>query len=167
MAAQAKAAITRLYASFKNSDGEGMAACYHPEASFSDPVFPSLRGREVGDMWRFLCATKADPASRTFSNVEASDDGLTGSAHWEAHYKFPLSGNPVHNVIEAKFTFRDGLIYEHRDSFDFYWWSRQAFGIQGLVLGWSAFFQARVQSAIRNRMDTYLRDRSTAEAPVP
>ena len=115
-------------------------------------------------MWRFLCARKADPATRTFSAVTASRDGTTGSAHWEAHYKFPLNGNPVHNVIEARFTFKDGLILEHRDSFDFFWWARQAFGLQGLVLGWTSVFQARVQASVRSRMDAYLAERPALSA---
>jgi hypothetical protein len=159
------ALINRLYTAFKNSDGEAMAACYHPEATFSDPVFPALRGREVGDMWRFLCAKKADPESRTFSGVLVSDDGATGSAHWEARYKFPLNGNAVHNVIDARFRFLDGLIVEHRDTFDFYWWARQAFGLQGLALGWTSFFQTRVQESIRARMDAFVKSRgSSSEA---
>ena len=159
MASPSEALITRLYTAFQNSDGEAMAACYHNDATFSDPVFPNLRGREVGDMWRFLNAKKADPASRTFSSVTASSDGMTGSAHWEARYKFPLNGNAVHNVIDASFVFRDGLIFEHRDTFDFYWWARQAFGLQGLALGWTGFFQAKVQASIRQRLDKFIASR--------
>lgn len=159
--ANARATIDRLYTAFINSDGDAMASCYHPDATFSDPVFPSLKGREVGDMWRFLCAKKADPSSRTFTAVHVSEDGKTGSAHWEARYKFPLNGNPVHNSIDASFTFVDGLIYDHCDSFDFYWWSRQAFGLQGLVLGWTAFFQVKVQQSIRARFDAFVKTSAT------
>ena len=46
----------------------------------------------------------------TFRDVRADD--VRGSAHWEARYTFTLTGLPVHNVIEAAFTFKDGLILQ-------------------------------------------------------
>ncbi|MFT4048815.1 MAG: nuclear transport factor 2 family protein [Solirubrobacterales bacterium] len=38
--------IERFYAAFASRDGETMAACYAPDATFSDPVFPDLSGYE-------------------------------------------------------------------------------------------------------------------------
>ena len=51
--------IRRFYDAFAALDGAAMAACYHPQASFSDPVFPDLRGAEPGAMWRMLTAAAA------------------------------------------------------------------------------------------------------------
>jgi hypothetical protein len=45
-----KAVIERLYQAFQKQDGAAMAACYHPDATFSDPVFPNLKGKEIGAM---------------------------------------------------------------------------------------------------------------------
>jgi ketosteroid isomerase-like protein len=36
--------IERFYAAFGRKDGDAMAACYAPDARFSDPVFGELRG---------------------------------------------------------------------------------------------------------------------------
>lgn len=44
-----------------------------------------------------------------------------GSGHWEAKYTF--EGNAVHNVIDTKFEFRDGLIVKQTDSFNLWTWS--------------------------------------------
>ena len=46
--------IERFYQAFQRLDGEAMAACYAPQATFHAPAFGELRGREVGDMWRLL-----------------------------------------------------------------------------------------------------------------
>jgi hypothetical protein len=154
------ALITRLYSCFKESDGDGMAACYHPDATFSDPVFPHLAGCQVGDMWKMLNSKKADPSSRTFGNIHVSPDGQSGTAHWEAKYKFPLNGLPVHNIIEAAFEFKDGLIFKHTDAFDFYWWSRQAFGYQGFLLGWTEFFKTKVRSTLSAKLEAFVKSRS-------
>jgi len=47
--------ITRFYSAFAKLDHASMAACYHPDAEFSDPVFPDLHGRQIGMMWKMLC----------------------------------------------------------------------------------------------------------------
>ena len=119
-----------------------MASCYTPDATFRDPVF-ELQGERVGAMWRMLCERGKDLRVE-FSDVHA--DGDRGSAHWQAWYRFSKSGRPVHNVIHAEFRFRDGLICEHVDSFDFWRWSRQALGASGLLLGWSGWLRRKVGS---------------------
>mgnify|MGYP000423281271 CR=1 FL=1 len=50
----------------------------------------------------------------------------------------------------------DGLIIEHRDSFDFYRWSRQALGVPGLLLGWSSFLQNKVRAQAAANLKRYL-----------
>jgi ketosteroid isomerase-like protein len=50
-AAAANAAlIERFYAAFTRRDPSGMLACYHPEVTFSDPVFPALDAEGVATM---------------------------------------------------------------------------------------------------------------------
>ncbi len=138
-----RALVTRFYEAFARRDGAAMAACYHPEARFSDPAFPDLRGAQIGAMWTMLCQ-RAQDFSLTFRDVQA--DGERGSAHWEAKYLFSKTGRQVHNIIDAEFAFRDGLIVSHDDRFDFWRWSRQALGPAGLLLGWSGFLRAKVQA---------------------
>ena len=107
-------------------------ACYAPTVTFSDPVFPDLVGDQARGMWRMLCARGKDLRIE-FRDVRAGDH--TGSAHWEAWYTFSSTSKPVHNVIDATFTFSDGLIVTHVDRFDLYRWSRQALGVTGVLLG--------------------------------
>ena len=120
--AEHEALIERFYAAFKAGDGDGMAACYADEVHFSDPVFPNLHGEAAGDMWRMLCESAPQI---TFSGIRADD--RWGVAQWTADYEL-IDGNPVHNVIEARFEFQDGKIVRHIDRFDFAVWARMAFG---------------------------------------
>ena len=122
--------IQRFYAAFNDHDGDTMAACYTPDAHFWDPVFQDLNGAEPGAMWRMLTGRAPD---LTVHLAAFSSDGDTGSAHWIAHYTFSQTGRPVVNDIQASFRFRDGLIADHRDEFDFTKWARQAIGIAGLL----------------------------------
>lgn len=136
------ALITRLYEAFQRCDGEAMAACYAPNAQFSDPVFPDLQGPRAGHMWRMLTSQAAD-LKVEFSDVHADDS--VGRAHWEAWYTFSATGRKVHNIIEAEFTFADGLIATHRDDFDLHAWTKQALGLPGILLGWSSFLQNKIR----------------------
>ena len=142
------ALLGRFYAAFAALDGATMQACYANDARFEDPVF-TLHGRDrIGAMWRMLCdATRAK--GRDVWKLETSGivaDAAGGRAHWEAHYRFSASERLVHNVIDAQFTFAGGLIATHRDSFDFWRWSRQALGPPGLLLGWTPLLHNKVRA---------------------
>jgi hypothetical protein len=52
----------------------------------------------------------------------------------------------VVNEIDASMRFEDGLIIEHRDSFDFWKWSRMALGPSGLLLGWTPMVRNKVRA---------------------
>lgn len=126
--------IARLYRGLDEHDGEVMAACYRPDARFTDPAFGDLTGEEAGDMWRML-TSRAEDLDVELAEHEAEGD--TGSAHWIATYTFGQTGRKVVNDVRARFRFEDGLITEHVDDFSYWTWSRQALGPAGLLLGWS------------------------------
>ena len=84
-------------------------------------------------------------------------DDTTGSAHWDAHYRFSATGRIVDNSVDARFTFTpDGLIATHRDSFAFWTWSRQALGTPGLLLGWSPMLRKKVRATAAANLVNYL-----------
>lgn len=138
-----KHVIEQFYGAFAARDAEAMRRCYHPKVRFSDPVFTDLRGPEVMKMWRMLLGRSADLAIEL---GEHSAEGASGSARWTARYTFSRTGRHVVNEIDATFTFEDGLIIEHLDSFDFWKWSRMALGTSGLLLGWSPQVKKKVRA---------------------
>lgn len=139
-----KELIERFYTAFAAGDVETMASCYHEDARFSDPVFPDLDGKdEVMKMWRTLVG-RSDDINIVLGDHAADD--RRGTAHWTATYTFTTTGRPVVNEIDAAMIFRDGLIVDHKDSFDFWKWSRQALGTPGLLLGWSPMLKKKVQA---------------------
>jgi ketosteroid isomerase-like protein len=145
--------IERFYAAFAARDGEAMATCYTPDAHFSDPVFVDLRGTEPGAMWTMLTRRASDLDVRL---VEHAAEGDGGSARWIAHYTFTQTGRPVVNDVRATFRFSDGLIADHRDSFDFSRWARQALGPSGRLLGWTPFFRTAVRRRARAGLDHFI-----------
>jgi ketosteroid isomerase-like protein len=135
--------IERFYGAFAAKDADGMEACYHPQVSFSDPVFTDLHGEDVMRMWRMLLS-RSDDLEIVLGNHSA--DGTSGTAHWTARYTFSRTGRHVVNEIDASMRFEDGLIIEHRDSFDFWKWSRMALGPSGLLLGWTPMVRNKVRA---------------------
>jgi ketosteroid isomerase-like protein len=149
--------IQSFYTSFQNLDAEGMKKCYHPNIQFSDPVFPSLQGKEAGAMWAMLIGNlgkNKDGWRLECRSVQATE--TEGSCHWEAYYTFSATGRQVHNIIDACFVFQDGLIVQHTDSFDFYRWARMAFGWTGILLGWTPFFNQKVQARVNGLLSKYM-----------
>jgi hypothetical protein len=134
--------IENFYRAFHARDAAQMARSYHDQARFSDPVFPNLDAAGVRAMWTMLTSRAND------LTVEASDfsfDGDRGRCKWVARYTFTATKRFVENRIDASFVFKDGLIVEHNDNFDFWRWSRQALGPAGLVLGWSPVLRNKVR----------------------
>ena len=136
--------IRTFYEAFQRRDAAAMGRCYTADVVFSDPVFTHLVGDQARGMWTMLCERGKDLRVE-FTDVAA--DAATGRAHWEAWYTFSATGRAVHNVIEARFRFRDGLIAEHTDSFSLARWAAQALGLKGVLLGWAP----PVQNAIRKQ----------------
>ena len=153
MAANGAQLIEEFYDAFNRRDGDRMAACYAPDARFSDPVFPGLRGTEPGAMWRMLTGQATDLSVEL---LEHETDGVRGSAHWLARYTFTRTGRPVVNDVRATFRFADGLIAEHTDEFDFHRWARQALGAPGLLLGWTPVLRGATQKRARASLDAFL-----------
>jgi ketosteroid isomerase-like protein len=145
--------IEAFYTAFQARDAATMAAAYHLDATFTDPVF-RLRGTEVGDMWRMFCA-RGDDLEVEFSDVTADDE--RGSARWEARYTYSPTGRPVHNRIVASFLFDEGRIAEHRDDFDLAAWAKQALGLSGLLLGRTNFMQSRIRAQAATQLARYRR----------
>src|SRR5205807_4261446 len=103
-------------------------ACYHPEVTFSDPVFPSLDAAGAATMWRMLCERGKDLVL-TASDIRA--DESSGTARWIAQYTFTMTGRKVTNRIVAGFDFKDGLIVRHVDRFSLWRWAAMALGPKG------------------------------------
>ena len=153
--------IECFYGAFARLDADTMAACYAPDAVFDDEAF-SLRGaREVGGMWKMLCQTTAgNPTAREVWRLAWRDiraDDTSGQAHWDAHYRFSSTGRIVDNSIDARFSFNPtGQIASHRDSFDFWSWSRQALGAPGYLLGWTPLLRNKVRAQADASLRSFL-----------
>lgn len=131
-----------------------MQACYAPDARFSDPVFRDLNYEETCAMWAMLVSAGKD-LEVTFSDVNTTGGGRA-SANWQATYTFSATGRKIVNNIQATFELQDGKIYRHQDQFNFYRWAQQAFGPTGYLIGWTPFFQKKVQASARRSLEKYM-----------
>ncbi|MES2387944.1 MAG: nuclear transport factor 2 family protein [Bacteroidota bacterium] len=143
-----EALILRFYTCFQNKDYYGMQASYAENATFTDDVFIDLNAAQARAMWEMLIKSGKD-LSLEFSNIHA--DGRVVRAQWTATYTFSRTGNKVINKITSEFVIANGKIVKHTDSFNFYTWAKQAFGITGLLLGATSYFRNKIRrTALEN-----------------
>jgi hypothetical protein len=145
--------IRQFYEAFQNKDYKTMQNAYHSEAIFNDPVFQNLSAQEVKAMWQMLTTSGTD------LRIECSDvsaDDRSGKCLWQAWYTFTTTGRKVHNVIHAKFEFRNGKVYRHDDQFNFWRWSKMALGTPGLLLGWTPLIRNKVRKMARKRLEKFI-----------
>ena len=153
MSAANQQLLETFYTAFQQRDHAGMAACYHSEVVFNDPVFRNLVGWRAGAMWRMLCERGKDLVV-THSDLQADD--RSGSGRWEARYTFSGSGLPVHNTIQASFEFQDGKIIKHTDDFNLTAWMGMALGTKGKLLGWLPPVQNAARSKAMSQLEYYI-----------
>lgn len=149
---QNEALINRFYSAFREHNGPAMAACYHPQATFNDPVFGDLSSAEVKAMWPMLLEVSKGKLNIDYHHVNVQQ-GI-GGAQWDARYVFSATGFPVINHIQARFEFKDGLIYRHQDTFDIQQWRSQAFGIFGTLFG--SLLQDTIAGQARKSLQIYM-----------
>lgn len=156
-----KELIEKFYTAFNQLDAETMASCYHKDIVFSDPVFGTLEGVHAANMWRMLCKSQTTETFKVaFNNV--SVNGNFGRADWDAQYLFSKTGRKVHNKIEARFEFKDGLIFRHIDDFNLHQWAKQALGFKGLLLGGTRFFQRKLNAQTKGMLNKYESKKKTS-----
>ncbi|HEY5634196.1 MAG TPA: nuclear transport factor 2 family protein [Burkholderiaceae bacterium] len=144
-----EALVRRYFDALARLDGEAMAACLHPLASYTDPVFPDLRGDEVGWRWRALTGGATD--------MHLAYDILFGDerkaqVQWQASYRFAASGRKVSNRVLTTLTFWDGKIVRQTDEYDFRRWARASLGAPGWLLGWLPALQRAAQRRARSQL---------------
>lgn len=148
-----KLLIEKFYTAFREKDYTTMQSCYADDAVFNDEVFTNLNADEVRAMWEMLLKRGKD-LELSFSNITATN--ITASAHWVASYTFSATGRKVINRIDASFEIKDGKITKHTDSFSFYKWSSQAFGLMGILFGWTDFLKKKVQRKAMLSLEAYM-----------
>ncbi|ADY28478.1 limonene-1,2-epoxide hydrolase [Cellulophaga lytica] len=153
--------IKKFYTSFSNADVNGMLSCYHDNIIFTDPAFGTLKGDRAKAMWQMLLSKSNGGTQITFNTIKTNKN--TGSVHWKAVYNYGPKKRSVVNNITANFTFLDGKIIEHTDSFNLWKWSKQALGISGYLLGWSSFLKTKIQTKTNNLLDKFISSSKNTE----
>lgn len=148
--------ITTFYTAFQNKDFKTMQQFYADNASFSDAVFKNLDAVQVRAMWQMLI-TGAKDLNVEFNNVIG--DEKEGSADWVATYTFSKTGKKVVNRIHAHFTFEQGKIVDHTDTFNFPVWAKQALGLSGFLLGRTRYLKNKVQTMAKKNLNSFMKIR--------
>lgn len=143
-----------LYEGLKARDAQKMGKCYHPDATFEDPVFGKLTQKETKAMWEMLCGSAKD-LSIEYSHIRCEDE--EGSAKLIASYTFSPTGRPVVNKIRSKFTFKNGRILSQKDVFSLWRWTGQALGTKGWLFGWLPNFKGQLQQKVKEGLKQFMR----------
>lgn len=149
-----KLVVQKFYEGFKKLDAAAMNSCYSADIVFYDPVFGILKGFEATCMWEMLCATAKD-FSLSFDNIIDLEEGYC-TCDWVATYTFSGTGKTIINKIRANMLIEEGKIIEHSDAFRVHNWSKQAFGIWGILFGWNSIFQNKIKNRARRSLMKFM-----------
>ncbi|MEI6864523.1 hypothetical protein [Flavicella sp.] len=94
-----------------------------------------------------------------FDNIQATPEN--GKVNWVAEYLYGNKKRKVVNLVSANFKFKDNKIIEHFDTFDLWKWSRQAFGIQGFLIGWTTSMKNKIQLTANKKLNEFIKNNRT------
>lgn len=130
--------LTKLFQCLNAHDHNGMADCYHEDATFRDIAFTLQGKRQIHAMWDMICSDTKDGVESdikvTVKELSANDS--TGSVVVIDDYTFRETKRKVLNQIDSVFQFQDGKIIKQTDDCDAVCWARQALGgMKGFLAG--------------------------------
>ena len=146
--------INKFYSSFAAKNAQGMIECYSDDVHFNDPVFKNLVVIKAKAMWQMLIE-RSSGLDLKFSNITAND--TTGSADWVAEYNFSKTGRKIVNRIHAAFTFENGKIKTHNDTFSLWKWAGMALGFKGYLLGFTPIVQNQIRKEAVGGLELYMK----------
>jgi len=144
--------VHAFYEAFAKKDWPTIAAAYHEEIHFTDPVF-DLHGPRAAGMWRMLLQGGGD-MTVVHSDVRGQRDDRQRALGGDVHVL--ADGSQSGQSHRARFEFRDGKIVRHVDDFSFWKWSSQALGPTGILLGWTPLVRAKIRKTANARLEKFL-----------
>jgi len=131
------ALLNRLFSAIDQHDLAGVAACYHPYATFRDIAFDLKNKDEIVAMWQMIfrgdlrCSFRVADNSKpqTCSGCGGSISTVTeksASVFVTDVYTFSKTQRRVFNEIVSHFEFAEGLIIRQADCCDAKRWAKQA-----------------------------------------
>ena len=149
---QNEATIHRFFTAYQNKEYTTMQNCYSEDAVYNNPIYGLNDTEHVKAMWEMICKTNKEE-SLHFENIELLDHEYA-TCDWSLVYYY--TNRRINNKIKSYLRLENGLIIEHTDAFDLYKWTRMAFGLTGSLIGWSNFFQKRIQKSTRKKLSEFI-----------
>lgn len=134
--------VQDFFEAFKRRDYKAMQACYHDQASFTDPVFGTLDATQVKAMWEMLLGRNND-LQLEYKILNANEN--QAEVNWVATYNFSATQRRVENKVHSVLTLKDQKIIVQKDTFDLWKWSAMALGLSGSLLGWTPFLKNKIR----------------------
>ena len=150
-----KQLIETFYTGFQQLNADKMNSCYSNDIVFFDPIFGLLRGQEVTCMWEMLCKNAIN-FSLSYGNIVELDEEYS-TCDWVATYTLSANGKTIINKIKANMRFENGKIAEHSDAFSVHNWSKQAFGLVGVLFGWNSLFQNKIKNKAKKNLLEFIK----------
>ena len=139
----------KFYDAFSVANIDVLKQLYDKKLIFNDNIFVNLDYNETISMWSSLLVGNKNMSIK-YEIKKYSEKYV--EVEWIADYLFTSTNRNVKNIILAKMEIDQGKIINHTDNFDFYKWSQMAFGITGVLIGWTSFFKNKVRTETYNKL---------------
>ena len=135
--------VNLFFASLKSRNIEKMMEIYHSKIIYSDPLYGLLKQEDVIKRWQLLLEENVIEDIQIMDIKEYDDE--YAMAHWNCTFYYTITQKKVTLSIKSFFKIENNLIIEQSDAYRLSKFISKAYGIKGLLLGWTKFMQHRVK----------------------
>lgn len=134
--------IRQFVETLTRHDLPALLACYHPQASYSGPVHPDIRGHALHRLWALRLARCAGLRAQALG---WEGDERKARLRWEMCWTSRGSASPARLALITTFSFWDAQIVRQVDQFSVWRLLGQTEGLRGWALGWLPATQRRAR----------------------
>lgn len=148
--------VEKFYRCFEYLDGEGMVSCLAEDTIYNDPIYGIIKGEYAAGLWRMRCKNLVDMKIDIIDFVELDHEYI--KCKWNSTFFSRSSAKQISMTMTSFMKINDQKITEHSDAYRLSDWLAKAYGLTGILFGWSGWMKKREQSRYRTMLEKFVQN---------
>ncbi|MCX8019112.1 MAG: nuclear transport factor 2 family protein [Chitinophagaceae bacterium] len=144
--------LEHFFSALQRADTDALSYYYDSEVHYNCPLYGLLQGDAVMARWKLFFSEVSD-YSFSFGNIQLLDEEYA-TVDCEASYLFIPSGKKIIHPYKAFLRIQHDKITEQSDAYSLQRWAAQAFGFSATLIGWTGWYQRRLQKKFRKKLQS-------------
>lgn len=145
--------VKSFFQGLKTKNYKSVQSLYGFNSFYSDEVFPSLAGSEIGKMWEMRFSLSKD-FNLDYKILKSSSKNV--EVKWDIKYKPKDFNKYVENSIRTTFEIQEGKIITQKDRFNFPKWVKNTRGTWAYLFCFLGITRKKIQERAEFTLNAFI-----------